>query len=76
MALLIVLERLSPAERTAFVLHDIFGCSFEQAAEATDRTARPGAVTVLIGHSLGGTVAPRIAVPRRREPSLRSPIDG
>ncbi len=38
MALLIVLERLSPAERTAFVLHDIFGFGFQQAAEVTGRT--------------------------------------
>jgi RNA polymerase sigma-70 factor (ECF subfamily) len=38
MALLIVLERLSPAERTAFLLHDVFGFTFEQAAEATGRT--------------------------------------
>lgn len=28
MALLVVLEQLSPAERTAFVLHDVFGLSF------------------------------------------------
>ncbi|MGP0051369.1 MAG: RNA polymerase sigma factor SigJ [Solirubrobacteraceae bacterium] len=39
MALLIVLERLSPAERTAFLLHDIFGFTFEQVAEVTGRTA-------------------------------------
>lgn len=38
MALLIVLERLSPAERTAFLLHDIFGFTFEQVAEATGRS--------------------------------------
>ena len=29
MALLVVLERLSPAERAAFVLHDVFGFPFE-----------------------------------------------
>ena len=28
MALLVVLERLSPAERTSFLLHDVFGMSF------------------------------------------------
>jgi DNA-directed RNA polymerase specialized sigma24 family protein len=37
-ALLIVLERLSPAERSAFLLHDIFGFTFEQTAAATGRT--------------------------------------
>jgi RNA polymerase sigma-70 factor (ECF subfamily) len=39
MALLIVLERLSPPERTAFLLHDVFGFTFEQTAEVTGRTA-------------------------------------
>ena len=39
LALLIVLERLSPAERTAFLLHDVFGFSFEQVAEVTGRSA-------------------------------------
>lgn len=38
MALLIVLERLSPAERTAFLLHDVFGFTFKDAAEVTGRT--------------------------------------
>lgn len=38
MALLIVLERLSPAERTAFLLHDVFGFTFAQAAEVTGRS--------------------------------------
>src|SRR5690349_23197444 len=31
-ALLVVLERLSPAERLAFVLHDMFGVPFEEIA--------------------------------------------
>jgi RNA polymerase sigma-70 factor (ECF subfamily) len=38
MALLIVLERLSPAERAAFVLHDIFQFSFEAVAEIVGRS--------------------------------------
>jgi RNA polymerase sigma factor (sigma-70 family) len=37
-ALLVVLERLSPAERLAFVLHDLFGSSFEEIAEVLGRT--------------------------------------
>jgi RNA polymerase sigma-70 factor (ECF subfamily) len=37
MALLVVLERLSPAERVAFVLHDIFGVPFEAVAETVGR---------------------------------------
>jgi RNA polymerase sigma factor (sigma-70 family) len=39
LALLVVLETLSPAERLAFVLHDIFGLSFEDIGEITDRSA-------------------------------------
>jgi RNA polymerase sigma-70 factor, ECF subfamily len=38
MAMLIVLERLSPAERAAFVLHDVFQFSFEEVASIVDRT--------------------------------------
>jgi RNA polymerase sigma-70 factor (ECF subfamily) len=38
MALLIVLEALSPAERSAFVLHDVFGYSFDEVAQIVDRT--------------------------------------
>ncbi len=33
MALLVVLERLTPAERTAFILHDVFGLDFAGIAE-------------------------------------------
>jgi RNA polymerase sigma-70 factor, ECF subfamily len=45
MALLVVLERLSPAERTAFLLHDVFGLSFEEVAGVVGRT--PAAVRQL-----------------------------
>jgi RNA polymerase sigma-70 factor (ECF subfamily) len=38
MALLIVLESLSPAERSAFLLHDVFGYSFAEVAGIVDRT--------------------------------------
>lgn len=37
-ALLFVLERLSPAERTAFILHDVFGYSFAEIGEVVGRT--------------------------------------
>jgi DNA-directed RNA polymerase specialized sigma24 family protein len=40
-ALLTVLERLTPAERVAFVLHDVFGYPFTDIAEITGRS--PGA---------------------------------
>lgn len=38
LALLVVLESLNPAERLAFVLHDLFGMPFEQIAPIMDRT--------------------------------------
>src|SRR5260370_2825874 len=38
MALLVVLESLSPAERLAFVLHDVFAVPFEQIAPMLHRT--------------------------------------
>jgi RNA polymerase sigma-70 factor, ECF subfamily len=37
-ALLTVLEQLSPAERTAFVLHDVFNVPFDEVAEVVGRT--------------------------------------
>ncbi|MFZ1996872.1 MAG: RNA polymerase sigma factor SigJ [Solirubrobacteraceae bacterium] len=38
MAMLIVLESLSPAERSAFLLHDVFGYTFEEVAHIVGRT--------------------------------------
>ncbi|MFF1574247.1 sigma-70 family RNA polymerase sigma factor [Leifsonia sp. NPDC058292] len=37
-ALVVVLDALSPAERVAFVLHDVFGRPFEEVADALDRS--------------------------------------
>jgi RNA polymerase sigma-70 factor, ECF subfamily len=37
-ALLIVLDRLAPAERLAFVLHDLFGLSFDEVATVVGRS--------------------------------------
>ena len=38
LALLVVLDRLDPAERLAFVLHDLFGSSFDEIANVIGRT--------------------------------------
>lgn len=38
LALLVVLETLDPAERLAFVLHDMFGVPYEEVAPIVDRT--------------------------------------
>ncbi|ONI68913.1 RNA polymerase subunit sigma-70 [Kribbella sp. ALI-6-A] len=39
LALLVVLETLSPAERLAFVLHDLFGVSFDEIASIIDKSS-------------------------------------
>jgi len=39
LALLVVLETLEPPERLAFVLHDVFGMSFDEIAPIVDRSA-------------------------------------
>jgi RNA polymerase sigma-70 factor (ECF subfamily) len=39
LALLVVLDTLTPAERLAFVLHDMFGLPFEEIATIVDRSA-------------------------------------
>jgi len=44
-ALLVILDTLAPAERVAFVLHDIFAVPFEEIASVVDRT--PAAVRQL-----------------------------
>jgi RNA polymerase sigma-70 factor (ECF subfamily) len=38
LALLVVLETLEPAERLAFVLHDVFAMTFDEIAPIVDRT--------------------------------------
>ena len=38
LALLVVLDTLTPAERLAFVLHDMFGVPFDEVAPIVDRT--------------------------------------
>ncbi len=38
LALLVVLEKLEPAERLAFVLHDVFGMTFEEVAPIVERS--------------------------------------
>src|SRR5437763_382148 len=39
LALLVVLETLEPAERLAFVLHDVFGMTFDEIAPIVDRSS-------------------------------------
>lgn len=61
-ALLVVLESLSPAERTAWVLHDLFGWPFPEVATVVGRT--PQAVRQLAARARAHLArrAPRVAV--------------
>ncbi len=49
MAFLVVLDAMTPAERVAFVLHDIFSYPFPEVAEITGRT--PAACRQLVSHA-------------------------
>ncbi|WP_028646600.1 sigma-70 family RNA polymerase sigma factor [Nocardiopsis sp. CNT312] len=58
LALLVVLDRLGPGERLAFVLHDLFAVPFAEIAEILDRT--PAAAKKMASrarHRLQGTAA-------------------
>jgi RNA polymerase sigma-70 factor (ECF subfamily) len=63
-ALLVVLESLTPAERTAWVLHDLFGLPFEEVAAVVGRT--PAAVRQLASRARRHVTeqAPRLQVDR------------
>src|SRR5436309_380989 len=67
LAMLIVLETLTPAERLAFVLHDTFGLPFEQIAPIVERT--PTAARQLASRArrrVRGSVMPAHVSPARQ----------
>jgi len=59
-ALLVVLEAMTPAERVAFVLHDVFGLPFVEIADVVSRT--PSAVRQLASSARRRVAAHRGAV--------------
>ncbi|OSZ59930.1 RNA polymerase subunit sigma-70 [Streptomyces pharetrae CZA14] len=66
-ALLVVLQTLTPAERLAFVLHDLFAVPFEEVAAVLDRT--PAAARQLASRArrrVRGAQAPDADVRRQR----------
>ncbi|MEV5482542.1 MULTISPECIES: RNA polymerase sigma factor SigJ [Streptomyces] len=69
LALLVVLETLSPAERLAFVLHDMFAMPFDEIAPIVDRT--PAAARQLASRARrrvqGTAPAPDADFARQRE---------
>jgi RNA polymerase sigma-70 factor (ECF subfamily) len=62
-ALLVVLDRLSPAQRVAFVLHDVFAVPFETIAGLLDRS--PAAAKKLASRARGRLLGDAPAEPRR-----------
>src|SRR6185312_2462008 len=62
--LMMALERLSPLERAAFLLHDVFGAGFEEVAETIGRD--PAACRQLAARARAHVRAarPRFSVPR------------
>ena len=69
LAMLIVLETLNPAERLAFVLHDMFALPFEEIAPIVDRS--PAATRQLASRARrrvqGGRAAPDADLDTQRE---------
>ncbi len=86
-ALLVVLEQLTPAERVAFVLHDLFGVPFDEVGEAVGRNAAPrassrAALAAVCVAGRRGSAPPARAPPtaqmaraRRRMPRARRSAD-
>jgi RNA polymerase sigma-70 factor (ECF subfamily) len=67
-ALLVVLDRLSPAQRVAFVLHDVFAVPFETIARMLDRS--PAAVKKLASRARARLHAGTPTQPRRLDEHL------
>ena len=68
LALLVVLETLNPAERLAFVLHDMFGVPFDEIAPIVGRT--PATATQLASRArrrVRGAAVPDADLPAQRE---------
>ncbi|MDX6653774.1 MAG: polymerase sigma-70 factor, subfamily [Solirubrobacterales bacterium] len=68
-ALLVVLERLSPAERTAFLLHDVFDLPFEKVAAVVGRS--PAAVRQLAARARAHVEAGQPRFPAGAEEEAR-----
>jgi RNA polymerase sigma-70 factor, ECF subfamily len=69
LALLVVLETLTPAERLAFVLHDMFSLPFEEIAPIVDRS--PAATRQLASRARrrarGAAISPEVDLAHQRE---------
>jgi RNA polymerase sigma factor (sigma-70 family) len=68
-ALLVVLDRLSPAQRVAFVLHDVFAMPFDAIGDLLDRS--PDAAKKLASRARGRLHAGGSAEPRQSAEHLK-----
>jgi RNA polymerase sigma-70 factor (ECF subfamily) len=68
-ALLVVLDQLSPAQRVAFVLHDVFAVPFESIGELLDRS--PQAAKKLASRARSRLHQPGSAAPKRTAEHLK-----
>lgn len=64
--LMMALERLSPLERAAFLLHDVFGASFDEIAETIGRDAAACRQLASRARTHIRAVRPRFAMPKER----------
>jgi len=73
LALLVVLDTLAPAERLAFVLHDVFKVPFEEIAPMVDRT--PAAARQLASRARRRVKGASAAAPDRDRRRQRQVVD-
>lgn len=73
LALLVVLDSLAPAERLAFVLHDVFQLPFEEIAPMVDRT--PTAARQLASRARRRVQGAQIPAPDRDRTRQRAVVD-
>lgn len=64
--LMLALERLSPLERAAFLLHDVFGVAFDEIAETIDREAATCRQLASRARSHLRAERPRFPLPKER----------
>ena len=64
--LMLALERLSPLERAAFLLHDVFGLEFEEVADTIDRDPAACRELAAAGPDRCPRGAPRFQVDQQR----------
>jgi RNA polymerase sigma-70 factor (ECF subfamily) len=67
LALMVVLEQLSPAERLAFVLHDMFAVPFDEIAPMVERTPEAARQLASRGRRRVQGAAPRTPADRARQ---------